>query len=600
MHHTKPGPTPHVVSHLSLSSSRQHSRWRVFLSYYRPYLGLLIADLACAFVVAAAALIFPLVARFITGHLLAETAPIDLTPIYTTGAVMVGLVAVQIACNTFVDYQGHMLGTLIERDIRRDLFDQYQRLPYRFYDTQRTGQLMSRITGDLEAISELAHHGPEDLLIALVKFIGAFVVLIHINASLTWAVFLLLPVMGVYALHFNRRLNAARLTSRERMGDVNAQVEDSLAGIRVVQAFANEGVEARKFADQNERFVQTRRDIYRNEAWFYQGVLAFTQGLTLIVIVLGGVLIARQRLQLADLITFLLLIGVLIDPVQRFVNFARVSQEGVTGFVRFMQIMEITPDIRDAPDAVPLEDVRGHIEFRDVSFAYSDGGEHVLSGLNLSLQPGESVALVGPSGAGKSTLSALIPRFYEVTSGQVLIDGQDVRAVTLASLRQHIGVVQQDVYLFAGSVEDNIRYGRPEATAQEVMAAARHAYAHDFISALPDGYASEVGQRGVRLSGGQKQRISIARLFLKGPSILILDEATSALDTRSERAVQDALSALRGGRTTLVIAHRLSTVQQADRILVLTEDGVVEDGTHDQLLSHGGVYARLHDTALTA
>ncbi|THF86258.1 ABC transporter ATP-binding protein [Deinococcus sp. KSM4-11] len=599
MHGTRPGPTPHVIPDPEAPATRTRRWRRTFLSYYRPYRRLLLADLACAFIVAGIAVVFPLVARFITSHLLTGPAPIETSPIYVAGALMLALLAVQVACDTFVDVQGHMMGTLIERDMRRDLFDHYQRLPYAFYDSQRTGGLMSRLTGDLEAISELAHHGPEDLLIAVVKFTGTFAVLIHVNPGLTWVIFALLPVMTVYALHFNRRLNAAYLHSRERMGDVNAQVEDSLSGIRVVQAFANERAEARKFAHQNARFVGTRRDVFRNEAWFHQGVQTFTGVLTVMVVVLGGVLIARQTLELADLVTYLLLVGVLVDPVQRFANFARVSQEGIPGFTRFMQIMDIQPEIQDAPGAVALHTVKGHIEFRNVSFAYREGGEHVLNGVNLSVRPGETVALVGPSGAGKSTLFALIPRFYEVTAGQILIDGQDVRDVTLASLRRQIGVVPQDVYLFAGTVADNIRYGCPDATRPEVEAAARRAHAHDFIAALPDGYDTDVGQRGVKLSGGQKQRLSLARAFLKDAPILILDEATSSLDAGSERAVQLALDDLRGSRTTLVIAHRLSTIRTADRILVLTEDGVAEEGTHAQLLARGGVYARLHDTTLT-
>ncbi|WP_309569534.1 ABC transporter ATP-binding protein [Deinococcus sp.] len=594
-----PGPTPHVIPESETHSARSRRHWRVFLSYYRPYRRLLVADLACAFVVASIAVAFPLVARFVTGHLLTGAPPIDPAPIYGAGAVMLALLAVQVACDTFVDVQGHMMGTVIERDLRRDLFDHYQRLPYAFHDGQRTGQLMSRLTGDLEAISELAHHAPEDLLIAGVKFVGTFAVLIHVNPGLTWVIFALLPVMTMYALHFNRRLNAAYLESRERMGDVNAQVEDSLAGLRVVQAFANERAEAHKFAAQNARFVATRRAVFRNEAWFHQGVQTFTGLLTVVVVVLGGVLIARQQLALADLVTYVLLVGVLVDPVQRFANFARVSQEGLPGFVRFMQIMDIAPAIADAPGAVPLTDVRGQIEFRDVAFTYREGGEHVLSGLNLTIEPGQTVALVGPSGAGKSTLCALIPRFYEVTAGQVRVDGHDVRDVTLDSLRRQIAVVPQDVYLFAGSVADNIRYGRPGATEQEVEEAAHRAHAHGFITALPGGYATDVGQRGVTLSGGQRQRISLARAFLSGAPILLLDEATSALDTGSERAVQAALDDLRGHRTVLVIAHRLSTIRRADRILVLTDEGVVEDGTHDALLAHDGVYARLHGTDQT-
>lgn len=573
-------------------------RVRKFLSYYKPYRRLLAADIACAVIVSAIALIFPLCARYITQNVLDGATSEALGQIAVMGAVMVGLAAVQTLCNIFVDYQGHMMGTLMESDMRADLFDHYQKLSFSFYDEQRTGQLMSRITHDLMALSELYHHGPEESLIAALKFVGAFVILLTINVELTSILFLSLPFMAAYALHYNRRMNTALARSRERIGDVNAQVEDTLAGIRVVKSFANEDIERAKFAHENRRFVDSRRDGYRSEAYFYGGMMAFTQLITIGVIVLGAVAITHASLSLADLVTYLLFVAILIDPIQKFANLARLYQEGITGFNRFMEVMAIEPDIQDAPDAVDLRHVEGSIEFVDVSFKYRDDHDAVLKCLSLSIRAGEYVALVGTSGVGKTTLCSLIPRFYETTSGMILLDGHDIRTVTLRSLRRNIGVVQQDVYLFAGTVLDNIRYGKPEATREEVISAAKQANAHDFIMALPNGYETDIGQRGVKLSGGQKQRLSIARVFLKNPPIIIFDEATSALDNESERAVQEALEQLAHNRTMLVIAHRLSTVRNAQRIVVLAGGGIAEQGTHDELIAKSGAYARLYDVQL--
>ncbi|MBK8020619.1 MAG: ABC transporter ATP-binding protein [Chloroflexi bacterium] len=573
-------------------------RFRKFLSYYKPYRHLLAADIACAVIVAAVTLILPLCARAVTQTVLNTDPSTALGEIAGLAVLMIGLVVVQTACNIFVDYQGHMMGTLMESDIRTDLFDHYQKLSFGFYDEHRTGPLMSRLTNDLFAISELAHHVPEESIIALLKFAGAFIILLTINAGLTLMLFLFLPLMAVYALYFNRRMNAALWRNAERMADVNAQVEDTLAGIRVVQSFANEEVERRKFAHENRRFVETRRADYQSEAYFYGGMIAFTQALTIGVILLGAVAIVNASLSAADLVTYLLFIAILIDPIMKFTNIARLFQEGITGYNRFMEIMEIEPDIKDGPDAVELGRVQGRVTFTDVSFKYRQNHGEILRDVSLTIRAGEFVALVGTSGVGKSTLCSLIPRFYDVTQGAVLIDAHDVRDVSLRSLRRNIGVVQQDVYLFAGTVRDNIRYGRSDATMDEIVMAAKQANAHDFIMALPDGYDSDVGQRGVKLSGGQKQRLSIARVFLKDPPIIIFDEATSALDNESERAVQEALGRLALERTTIVIAHRLSTVRNAERILVLTDAGISESGTHDELLALGGVYAGLYNVQL--
>ncbi|MBD3887527.1 ABC transporter ATP-binding protein [Phormidium tenue FACHB-886] len=575
-----------------------NSRSKKFLSYYKPYFGWLIADLICAFFVSVITLILPLCARYITKDVLEANALNALGPIYTMGAIMLALVAVYALCNTFVDYQGHMMGTWMESEMRRDLFEHYQTLSFRFYDQQKTGQLMTRLTNDLASISELYHHGPEDIAIGLVKFVGTFTILSTINIELTLIVLFFFPIMAMYALYFNQKMNVALRASKDRIGDINAQVEDTLAGIRVVQSFTNETIENQKFAEANDRFVESRREGYRSEAYFYQGMTAFTQLMTIGVIVFGGVAIVHAALNLADLITYLLYIGILIEPIQRFLNFARLYQEGITGFERFMDIMQVEADIQDSANAIDLKQVQGNIEFSNVSFRYREDGDHVLKNISLNVKAGEYVALVGASGVGKTTLCSLIPRFYEVSQGKILIDGQNIRDIRLASLRRNIGVVQQEVYLFAGTVLDNIRYGQPKASRKDIIEAAKQANAHEFIMTLPDGYDTDIGQRGVKLSGGQKQRLSIARVFLKNPPILILDEATSALDNESEKAVQASLEQLTDNRTTLVIAHRLSTVRNAQRIVVLTDDGIGEQGTHEALMALNGTYANLYNIQL--
>ncbi len=575
-----------------------NSRSKKFLSYYKPYMSLLIADLACALVLSTITVLLPLCVSYITKTVLADGLPNALSQIYWMGAVMLALVAAHTACNMFVDFQGHMMGALMESDMRRDLFEHYQKLSFVFYDEQKTGQLMSRITNDLFSLSELYHHGPEDLAIAILKSIGVFVILLSIDVRLTLVVLLFLPIMAAFALYFNKRMNAALRLSKDRIGDINAQVEDALAGIRVVKTFTNEEIEQQKFAYENKRFVDSRRDGYRSEAYFSGGMSAFTQLMTIAVIVFGGAGIVSASLDLADLLTFVLCVGILIEPIQRFVNFARLYQEGTTGFDRFMEIMEVEPDIQDSADAIDITHAQGNVEFRDVSFKYKEDNDYVLQNISLDIKVGEYIALVGSSGVGKTTLCSLIPRFYEVSEGDILLDGKNIRDIGLRSLRRNIGIVQQDVYLFAGTVSDNIRYGKLDASQAEVMEAAKKANAHAFIMALPDGYDTDIGQRGVKLSGGQKQRLSIARVFLKDPPVIIFDEATSALDNESERAVQDSLEKLTNNRTTLVIAHRLSTIRNAERIVVLTDDGIDEQGTHAELVAVNGAYAKLYNTQL--
>jgi len=578
------------------AAPRDAARLKRFLSYYRPHLPLLAADVACAVLVAATALALPLCANAVTRRLggLDGGAAAAMGDIYLMGAVMLGLLALQAATTLFVDYQGHVMGAKMESALRRELFEHCQKLSFSFYDRQRVGQLMSRITNDLFSLGELYHHGPEDLAIAALKLVGAVAILAHLDVPLTLLIVGSMPFAVAYALHFNARMSAALKVSKQQVGAINERVEDSLAGIRVVKSFANEALEARRFQAENLRFLDSRRDGYRSEAFFSIGTTTFAQLLTVGVIVVGAMRVTQAELSVAEMLTFILCVGVLVDPVQRLANFARLWQQGYTGFARVMEILEVEPDIRDRPGAVDLARPRGAIAFREVAFRYDEDGPHVLRGLSLDIRPGEFVALVGASGVGKSTLCALLPRFYEASEGAILVDGVDIRDVTLASLRRAIGVVQQDVYLFAGTVAENLRYGRPDATEAEVVAAARAANAHDFIMALPKGYDTDIGQRGVKLSGGQKQRLTIARAFLKDPPILIFDEATSALDNESERAVQQALLELARARTTLVIAHRLSTVRNADRILVLGDGGVVEEGTHDALIAAGGAYATLY------
>lgn len=582
----------------TLVNDSVNSRIKKFFSYYKPYMGLFFADMVCAVIVSAITLAIPLCIRYITKNLLEDNTPDALSQIYMMGGLMVGLVVIYTACHTFIDYQGHMMGALMEGDMRSDLFEHYQKLSFNFYDEHRTGQLLTRISNDSFDLAELYHHGPEDIVISLLNFIGAFIILININFKLAIIALSFLPVMALYGFYFSKRMHVALRRSKDRIGDINAQVEDTLSGIRVVKSFTNEEIEKKKFAYENNRFVASRRDGYKNEAYFYEGLISLTQLMTVTVVIFGAVSIVKGNLDIADLLTFLLYVVILIEPIQRLGNFTRLYQEGITGFERFMEVLEVEPDIKDAPDAVEAKDVQGNIEFKNVSFKYKEGYDHVLKHISLNIKVGEYVALVGPSGVGKTTLCSLIPRFYEVSKGQILLDGKNIGGITMRSLRKNIGIVQQDVYLFAGTVLDNIRYGKLNATEEEIIAAAKKANAHDFIMTLPNGYETDIGERGVKLSGGQKQRLSIARVFLKDPPIIIFDEATSSLDNESEKAVQDSLEKLIVNRTTLVIAHRLSTVRHAQRIIVLTDNGIEEQGTHDGLIALNGIYANLYNMQL--
>jgi ATP-binding cassette subfamily B protein len=576
-------------------SAVARARRKKFLSYYKPYLGLLCADMTCALLVSAVTLLLPLCAQYITKTILEGHSPYALSQIYWMGAFMLALVGILTLCTMFIDFQGHVMGARMESDMRQELFEQYQKLSFRFYDEQRTGQLMTRITNDTFALGELYHHGPEDIVVTCLTVVGAFIILLKINVALTLLVFCFVPIMAVYALYFNKRMQRALRTSKNRIGDINAQVEDTLAGIRVVKSFTNEDVETSKFAYANDRFLASRRDGSKSEAYFSSGLTGFSQLITIAVIIFGSIAIVHASLDVADLVTYLLCVSILIDPIQKLINFGRLYQEGMTGFHRFMDMLEVTPDLHDAPDAVELTHVRGHVAFQDVSFKYQEDLPFVVQDLSLDIEAGEYVALVGSSGVGKTTICSLIPRFYDVNAGAILLDGQDIRDVTLRSLRQNIGIVQQDVYLFAGTVAENICYGKLDASREEIIEAAKRAHAHEFIMALPHGYDTDIGQRGVKLSGGQKQRLSIARVFLKNPPIIIFDEATSALDNESEKAVQDSLEQLASHRTTIVIAHRLSTIRNARRIVVLSGNGISEQGTHAELLALNGAYANLYN-----
>ena len=564
-------------------------------SYYRPYLPLFLADMFFAILGAGVTLVIPLIVRYITNHVITMETGAALGQIARLSALMLALVALECYCNYFISNYGHVMGAKIEYDMRAEIFGHYQKLSFSFFNNQKVGQLMSRITSDLFDISELLHHGPEDLVISVIKILGSFIILINIDRKLTMIAFACVPIMLLYAWYFNTRMKRAFKRNRVKIAEINSQIEDNLSGIRVVKSFANEEVELGKFEEGNQGFLAAKKNSYIYMAGYHSGLGALTTLITIVVLAAGAVLITHGQVNVTDLITFLLYINTFTEPVKKLINFTEQFQNGYTGYERFMEMMAIAPDISDKPGAVELKDVKGDISFDNVSFHYEENTETVLNHINLEVEAGSYMALVGSSGAGKSTLCSLIPRFYDVTSGAVKIDGKDIRDVTLKSLRNQIGIVQQDVYLFVGTVLDNIRYGRPGASREEVIAAAKSANAHEFIMALPDGYDTDIGQRGVKLSGGQKQRLSIARVFLKNPPILIFDEATSALDNESEKVVQESLEKLAKNRTTFVIAHRLSTIRNAEKILVLTDSGIEEEGTHRELLEKkDGIYARLY------
>ncbi len=564
------------------------------LSYYKPYLGVFFLDMFFAVIASGIALVIPLAVRSITSEIPNLTADEGMRKILIIGGILLALLIVQFFANYYISYVGHVMGAKMEYDMRAEIFSHYQKLSFSFYDDQKVGQLMSRITNDLFEITELLHHGPENIVISLIKIIGAFVILAGISGYLTLAAFIMLPLMFVFAFILNKRMRKAFKMNRVKIAEINTQIEDNLSGIRVVKSFANEAIENEKFKIGNDGFLKAKKASYLNMGIFHSGMTAFTLLINIIVIVAGGVLMTRGLVAVPDFVAFLLYINVFTEPVRTLIDFTEQFQNGYTGFERFVEMIRIVPDIQNKEGAAELSDVKGDIRFEDVSFKYKDGAHRVLRHINLEVPAGSYVALVGSSGGGKTTLCSLIPRFYDVTDGSIKIDGKDIRDVTLKSLRDNIGIVQQDVYMFAGTIYDNISYGRPGATEEEIIEAAKLANAHDFIMSLPHGYATDIGQRGVKLSGGQKQRISIARVFLKNPPILIFDEATSALDNESENIVKESLERLAKNRTTLVIAHRLSTIRNAERILVLTENGIEESGTHDELMRKNGVYASLY------
>ena len=582
---------------MSYDAKRNMGKWQRFFSYYKPYKGLFFADMFFAIMGAAVTLVIPLIIRYITGTVIFYEADEALKVILKLALLMVGLVLLEAYCNFFIAYQGHIMGAKMEYDMRNEIFAQYQRLSFNFFDDQKVGQLMSRVTNDLFEIAELFHHGPEDIVISIIKFIGSFAILASINIRLTLVAFAIIPFMFAYAYYFNKKMKAAFKRNRAKIADINATIEDNLSGIRVVKSFANEDAEMEKFRDGNSRFVETKKSSYLYMGGFHSGLGAFMTMINIIVIVAGAVFITKGIVDVTVLITFLLYVNNFTEPVKKLINFTETFQNGVSGYERFLEIMSIEPTIKDKDNAVEKNDFKGDVAFTDVSFRYNDKNDYVLKNVSLAVKAGEYVALVGSSGAGKTTLCSLIPRFYDVTSGSISVDGVDVRDLKLKCLRNNIGIVQQDVYLFAGSIIENIRYGRPGATDEEVYEAAKKANAHEFIMSLPEGYDTDIGQRGIKLSGGQKQRLSIARVFLKNPPILIFDEATSALDNESEKVVQESLETLAANRTTFVIAHRLSTIRNAERILVLTEDGIAESGTHKELMEKQGVYYNLYNIA---
>lgn len=573
---------------------KKYFKWSEFLSYYKPFKGIFAADMFFAFLGAATTLVIPLIVRYITGTVVFLPKDEILHTIFVLGAIMTALVLIQCFSNYFIGNYGHVMGAKIEFNMRKEIFEHYQRLSFSFYDNQKVGQLMSRITNDLFEITELLHHGPEDVVISFIKFIGTMGILVWINGKLAIAAFVLIPVMFIYAYVLNKKMKRAFRRNREKVAEINAGIEDNLSGIRVVKSFAAEEVEKEKFMVGNQGFLDSKKNSYFYMGQYHAGLTAFITMITVLVIVAGAVLLTNGSLSAPDLITFLLYINNFTEPVQKLINFTEQFQNGISGYERFREMLAVESEIKESGHPVQAENVRGDIRFDDVGFRYEEDQEKVLSHVSLDVQAGEYVALVGSSGAGKTTLCSLIPRFYEVTFGAIYVDDVDVRDYSLKSLRQNIGVVQQDVYLFAGTVLENIRYGRPDATREEIMEAAKNANAHDFIMNLPEGYDTNIGQRGVKLSGGQKQRLSIARVFLKNPPILIFDEATSALDNESEKVVQESLEKLAKNRTTFVIAHRLSTIRNARRILVLTEEGIEEQGTHEELMGKKGVYYGLY------
>ena len=566
-----------------------------FISYYRPYRAVFYFDLFCAAVISVVDLAYPQLLRSLTKTLFTGNKSAILGALPWLFLILLIMYTIQSLCKYYVTCQGHIMGAKMERDMRKQLFEHYEKLSFSYYSTHNSGQMMSKLVSDLFDISELAHHGPENLFISLVKIIGSFVFLFLINQKLALPLLLLVILMILFSIRQNKKMQQTFLENRIRIGDINASLQDTLSGIRVVQSFANEDTELHKFNHSNEAFLESKKDNYRCMGTFMSSNLFFQGMMYLTTLIYGGYLIAMGQMQAADLAMYALYIGIFISPIQILVELVEMLQKGLSGFRRYLEVVETEPEIQDKEGAIDLENVKGDVCYDNVSFHYSDDNKTVLSQVSIHIPAGQSVALVGPSGGGKTTICSLLPRFYDVTAGKVTIDGKDVRDLTLKSLRNQIGMVQQDVYLFDGTIRENIAYGKPDATDEEIKEAARRANMDDFIMQLPEQYDTYVGEKGTRLSGGQKQRISIARVFLKNPPILILDEATSALDNESERYIQKSLEELAKNRTTITIAHRLSTIKRSDEIIVITEDGIAERGTHETLLAKNGIYARYYN-----